>query len=413
MAGWASEADERLEPSRLEKALRLGLVGLGISAFSLWIGYLWTQGFALEFWDKDWYCFYSAGQHFRELGPEGVYLTQCSENYFWLYPPYMLYPYALASLFSPLAVYLFVQLEIIVVLGVALKLLGDSLPRRGFGTLAAFVLGSAALFSTLVVGQHSALLLAGIAGAIWALQRERHVVAGLFLGILGIKPNLAAIFVLWLLVTRRWKTLGTMAAVGMVFILSTLPMGLGIWEEYITMTPRWIAVLLNAGDGEVALRYPAHKLITLEAFTRSTLGNVSPALGRLGWILLELIAAAACLVVWLRSRSTVDQVAITVLVAVAANIYVEFYDALLLAVPAAVWWTGRARYPALLWKISGAAAGGIWLWHWVLASGAAEENWPSLFGAFLATWVASEAVRALSDPGAPEWLHAGPPSAPE
>lgn len=356
----------------------------------MWLAQVWLRRDSPGIWQNDWYCFYSAGTAFRDVGPGEIYRTQCIDQYWWLYPPYMLYPYALASFLPPLVYYGLAVLGIMTLTAMSLTLLGRSLPeRQSFSTIALFTIASASFFGTIITGQHSALLLTGIAGALWAIQRDRRFTAGLFLGLLGIKPNWAAIFVLWLLATRRWRELSAMAAVGVVMIASTLPMGLDVWHDYLDALPRWIGALL--GSGEANFAYPAHKLVTFEAFTRSTVGLLSPLAGRISWITLEVFAAAACLLVWFRSRSVVDEIAVTVLVAVAANVYVESYDLLVLAVPAAAWWTRRSRYRPYLWKAIGVSAVAIWMWQWSWLIGPADAPRPALVGGLLGLWIAAEA----------------------
>lgn len=374
--------------------LHLGLAGLAVLLFGLWLAYLWLNRDDPASWQRDWFCFYSAGGRFLEAGPVTVYLEECIDTYYWLYPPYLLYPYALASFLSPFAYYGLATGAIVALTAWSLKLLGSALPsERPFETLALLVIASAAFFATLATGQHSALLLTGIAGALWAMRGDRHFTAGLFLGLLGIKPNWAVFFVAWLLVTRRWRALGGMALVGAVMIVSTFPMGVGPWEAYLTAGPAGVVELLDPRRGDYT--YPAHKLVTLEAFARSTLGALSPVPGKLLWLALELIVLAACLLVWSRVRDVRDQLAMAVLVVVAANIYVEFYDALVLAVPAAVWWTGRRRYSPGTWPLVGVAAGAIWTWQWIWAVGSPGPGWPSLVGGFLAVWIIAEAWRIL------------------
>lgn len=380
---------------RARAALHVGLLILGVSALGLWLGYLWIQrGDPITWQHREWYCFYSVGHTLLTQGPDTIYWRECSGHFFWLYPPYVLYPYALASLFPPLVIYGLVIVGIVLFTVLSLRLLSASMPEGDhFQTLALFVIGSAALFGTFVTGQHSAILLLAVSGALWALCADRRFVAGLFLGLLGLKPNWALAFVLWLMVSRRWRTLGGMATVGAVMIVSTIPLGVDVWTDYLTAGPHWVGVLLEKGQASYA--YPAHKLVTLEAFTRSTLGVFSPSAGEIAWIILEVSAIASAIVVWLRSNDVRQQVAIAVLVAIAANVYVEFYDALVLAVPAAVWWTGADLYPRLSRIAIGTAAAGIWVWQWIWAVSSPGLQWPAPVGGFLAIWIAGETWRAL------------------
>lgn len=376
----------------------LALLFLAGFTATLTLVYIWLHRNDPQAWHKDWFCFYSAGGSFLENGAGATYRVECIEGQFWLYPPYMLYPYALGSLLPPLKFFSIVVLEILAVTILSLKLGASALAEsRSFKTLGLVALASAPFAATLVMGQHSALLLLGAFGGLWGLRSGRPVLAGIFFGLLGIKPNWALIFVLLLLVTRRWRTLAAMAAVGVLMIVSTLPMGLAAWHDYLTYAPRWIQYLLNA-DG--SFFYPAHKLITLEAFARSTIGLFSPDAGRLLWLGLEILTAAACLFVWWTSEDERDQVALAILAAVAANVYVEFYDGLTLVLPAAVWWTGRERYPDTVWRVVGGLLGVLWLWFWVWALAVPGPRWPSLVGGFVFVWMAFEVYRIHQAPRA-------------
>ncbi|MGD8495452.1 MAG: glycosyltransferase family 87 protein [Gemmatimonadales bacterium] len=380
------------------RALHLLLAALAVAGVGLWIGFVVSRAGMPELWRRDWYCLYAAGRAFRTGGAGGLYAGQCAAGYFWLYPPYLLYPYALLSHLTPTSTYALVVVEIFAATGMALHFLRRGLQPTSterFQTLALLVVASAAFNGTVVTGQHSALLTAALAGALWASSRDMPYAAGVFLGVLGLKPNWAIVVIAWLLLTRRWRELGAMAAVGAVMTAATLPMGFDVWREYVAEAPKVIRGFLDTTSGQ-----PLRKLITFEAFSRSTVGRVSPVAAQVVWIGLELLAGFGALVAWTRSRSMADQVAMLVLVLVAANVYVVFYDALALAIPAAVWWIGRDRYPPRLWWAVGGAAGGLWMWQWIhlYVPGAAEL--PSLSGLFLAVWIGAEALRILiASPG--------------
>lgn len=381
--------------ARRWRVLHLGLLGLGLTAAGIWLAILWTERGDPSTWHKDWYCFYSAGAAFLDSGAPAVYWEQCIDGYFWLYPPYWLYPYALlSSLVPPLAAYASIVVVILASVAFSIWVLGRALGAWDrYATIAMFIIASAALLGTIVTGQHAALLFAGLAGAMWAFRERREFVAGLFMGLMGIKPNWAVVFILWLLITRRWRALGGMASVGVAMIVSTLPLGLEAWAAYLAAAPQWIALLLEPTASGGA--YPPDNLVTFEAFTRSTLGAASPIAGKVAWIALEALAVAACLLAWLRSGDVGDQLAVAVLAVVAANVYVEFYDALVLAVPAAVWWTGRDRYTEVSWRLIGVAALGIWTWQWVSML-ATPGRAPALVGGFLGVWLAAEVLRLAS-----------------
>ncbi len=83
-------------------------------------------------------------------------------------------------------------------------------PRRRWTswlTAAAFV----PVFFSLRMGQISPLVLAGVVGFLWAIHQRRDTAAGACLALVAIKPHLAYLFViavmLWTLQQRRWRVL--------------------------------------------------------------------------------------------------------------------------------------------------------------------------------------------------------------
>lgn len=73
------------------------------------------------------------------------------------------------------------------------------------------VVGSPAVFVTVLMGQNS-MLTAGLAAMAVTWQDKRPVLAGVAIGLLAIKPQLAMLFPIVLLASRAWRTLASAAA---------------------------------------------------------------------------------------------------------------------------------------------------------------------------------------------------------
>ncbi|MEN8143443.1 MAG: glycosyltransferase family 87 protein [Gemmatimonadota bacterium] len=381
----------RTRRSPLAAARRLGILNvvfltLAVLGVAAWLISVWQNRLNPAFWQRDWYVAWSAARAFLETGTEGLYSTDFSTGYFWLYPPYALYAWIPAALLPPAVAYALLLAVVMGATGWALILLRRSLPAGArFDTVALAVFASSAFISVFVMAQNSALILLLVAGALWALKQDKEILAGLLIGLLGFKPNWVLGFVLWLAVTRRWRTLGATAAVGALMLASTAPMGWGIWDAFLTSSEGWRAVVMNTDA------YPLNKLITTHSFFQNVLGLGSGA-GHWLWLVSEALVLAVCLRVWLRSQSVAQQVAVTVLAVVSANIYTNFYDGLVLAVPAAVWWMSRARYSIVAWRGIGVAVGAIWLLQWISIY---TPLWPgeySLVGAGVFAWLLLEAT---------------------
>jgi len=66
-----------------------------------------------------------------------------------------------------------------------------------------------------------AILVTGLIGVGWYLlyEKKRDVLAGIFLGIASIKPQLALLFLVWLVIDRKWRALAAAASTALVLLL--------------------------------------------------------------------------------------------------------------------------------------------------------------------------------------------------
>lgn len=144
----------------------------------------------------------------------------------WNYPPPLLLPMAALALLPYLAAAGLWGLAGLGAFGAAVRAL---LPGQGF-LLAALLFPGTAM--ALLAGQTSLLVTAVLAGGL-ALLPRRPVLAGVLLGLLVLKPNLAPLVPLALLAGRRWQALAGAAATGVaLLLLSLLAFGPEPWQGF-------------------------------------------------------------------------------------------------------------------------------------------------------------------------------------
>ncbi|OAJ53548.1 hypothetical protein A6V36_29400 [Paraburkholderia ginsengiterrae] len=237
----------------------------------------------------------------------------------WLYPPtllllvtpFALFPYAVSyGLFVCVGLWLFAT-STLGVTGFA--------ARFGRPRLAALVvLAYPGVFVAAVVGQNALLTAALMAFAVrWS---ERHPVrAGICIGLLAIKPQLAVLFPVVLIVARAWKTIWAAAiSAGLFTAASVLVCGPQSLRAFLDGTrvarelvlehriPYWFAsptpfAALRLADASIAMSYAVQGAVAL-------------------------IAAAAACYVWRRTRDLRMRSAALAVATLLANPYLWFYE---------------------------------------------------------------------------------------
>ena len=88
----------------------------------------------------------------------------------------------------------------------------------------------------LVIGQISPLMLLGVAGFLFLVQQRRDLLAGMAASLIGIKPHLALLFwialVVWTLRTRRWGVIAGGVFMGLVLTGIAMAFRPSILGEY-------------------------------------------------------------------------------------------------------------------------------------------------------------------------------------
>ncbi len=199
------------------------------------------------------------------------------------------------------------------------------------------------------------------------LLPRRPVAAGLLLSLLVIKPQLAWLVPLALLVGREWRAFGAMAVGGIALLaLTTLCFGVAIWPDYLDQAQTLKQFILEDGTGTW------HRMISVFVLVRHLGAPLVLAYG--AQALASLATAWIVLAAW--HRGSPLRMHFLIAGMLVGSIYVSDYDCVMLAFPAAALWrhvTGNVRLvivltasiplvAAALAVATGVAVGTLMLW---------------------------------------------------
>lgn len=185
-----------------------------------------------------------------------------------------------------------------------------------------------ALLPCLLVGQTSILWLAGLMAALAALRAERPLLAGLFIGLLTLKPQLGLLLPVALIAAGQWRAI--LSATVTTLALAAIPTalyGTAYWPEMLAMM---------AQHGDTVRNAIADLNLMISAYSGlAFLGVAEPAALTAQWTLTALCAVAVFLT-WRRASVSFDLRAATLLSAIPlASPYLWHYESAFLA-PAAL-----------------------------------------------------------------------------
>jgi hypothetical protein len=346
----------------------------------LWIGHP-TDGAA-----RDWSHFHDTARLILAGRRDEIYPGHTPGLPF-LHPPYFVWLLVPFGWLSRTGGYLAWSAATVLAMAGALALLRRILPgdRRRFTVGVLVVLGSASWTAMMALGQASSFYLLILCAGLALWSRGARGGAGAILALMMLKPNLGAVFPLIFLLRRQgWVLLGWLLGF-LVLVISTVPLGADVWSHYLTSL-RSLAGLVD--------HLPPWRQHTLLAFWRS-LGH-SPA-----WPVRALWAASVAPLAaltgwaWLKTEPTAQNLprlfGVTVLLIATASPYLHHYDALIVALPALVWYLAPGSYrSSTLRRICGGALATAYLFQqvsvWLIQGG-----W-SLVGPALAVWLWADAL---------------------
>jgi hypothetical protein len=245
--------------------------------------------------------------------------------YPWHYPPTFLLPIApLGLLPYPAALALFVLTTAVPWVALAGRMLPD---RRAWIVAAAAPAG----LITFLDGQN-AFLTASIAGFALLWLDRRPVAAGVLIGLLAIKPQLALLFPLALLAERRWRSIAAATAtVGALCCVSLAVFGVAAWTAFL----RHLPVSQAMGDSGAV---PWGTMPTAEVFFRSF--GAPPTTAHALQAAVALFAAGCVWRAWRNPAAPFEAKAATLLAgSLLVSPYLFYYDLLWAAL--AIGWLTR------------------------------------------------------------------------
>ena len=357
--------------------------------FARWIAMLiaWDDPQVLS---RDWTAFHRAGLLFWEGALRDIYplSSDTDPRYPFLYPPFAICLFAPLGLLPAGWAYGACVAVACLSLAMGIRLLRTMMPGwpADYVTATLVLFASVSWLTVVVMGQLSALFVLLIVAGVAAHQRGKHLLSGVLLALLMIKPNLGAAFVLFCLV-RRQRRMMVGLALGMTFLAgTTLILGFELWGDYLAASQRMAKALAGGG-------VPMWQHQTVYAFWRTVLGAAVPPMVAYGlWAGCTLPAAIGVWAAW-RAGGSAEQLprilAITVLLAVACNPYMYIYDGLLLVIPGLVWHAGRHHYASVTcWRICGFGLAGVFFSqhfsYFVFGGG------PAIAGAAAWVWLLAE-----------------------
>ena len=194
------------------------------------------------------------------------------------------------------------------------------------------------VFVGAVIGQNSFVMGALFVGGL-VLMRSRPFAAGLVLGCLILKPQLALLLPVAVLASRQWRTMfgAALSSVG-VLLLGIVIFGVGATTAWIEQMPLFVSIARDGlvGWSKLASVYAAARQAGLDAGVAMTIH--------------ALIAGAAAIAVWKVWRSDAELTCKAAVLATGTMLvspYLFLYDAVILVVPF-LWLAKNKGDPALL-----------------------------------------------------------------
>ena len=309
------------EPKRLAACAIAFIIGYAVVA-ALWVGDGFQPVDFTAFWSASWLAIHDDPRTIfdarRMLEAHAIAITGAKEFYHWLYPPTFLLVVLPLALMPYSVSYGVWCLFTFAAYAAALS---------KFATPKWVVLGLLAFPGTLMnllTGQNGLFMAALFTAASYTLER-RPIVAGVFIGLMSVKPQLGLLWPIVLLLGRHWLAFASACVTTLLLALAaTASFGAEIWVDFVT---RVLAVQTALDDGGVSWI----KIPTLYGGAR-LLGFGQDAAYLFHFSIAALVVVVTC-VIWFRRPPIELGAAVLALAILVATPRVLFYDYALLALP--------------------------------------------------------------------------------
>lgn len=331
---------------------------------------------------QDWAVFYAAGSGYLDFASwQSIFAHWPLHGHPWLYPPsFLLLLLPFARLSFGLGCAAFLSVTLFAFLFVLWRGAGS---WRALHALA--VILSPAAMINFYLGQNAFLSSALLGGGAMALKR-RPVLAGILIGLMIYKPQLALLAPVALIASRSWKALGSAAAAALVLVLcSASVFGAEAWRS-------WLAMATGAGDRAPAAL--AGRLAGASVFTCATLFGAAPLLANGLQALAIAIGAAAVYVSWRNSMRAELRLAVLLAATVFAAPHVAGYDAMLLAFAGSLLFADGIEYGCR----PGERIIALLVWTWPLVTPPVLHPAGRLTPVIVGLFIAAVMVRGLLRP---------------
>lgn len=344
---------ERIRPERTRNLIALAIVLFGIVLGQTYFHTLWTldhDGISrlnqkLPYWDFSnlW-----AGGRMALLGHVDwlfdvetyraqlrLLFTPVLQDQEWSYPPSLLLIGVPLSTLPVFAAYLVWTLGTIAAFFFAIRPL-----RLPWQVELAIVVSPAVMINALI-GQNGALTAALLIAGLWNAPK-RPLLAGVFFGLLTMKPHLGLLIPAALLASGNWRAILSSAISTVLLVLATgMIFGMDVWEGFRSVTTPLMAAIMEAPYPQ-----PYHaNAMTIFVMARFLSLPLPVAYG------IQAVFTLAALIAtwWLwRAKTVIDPVrrlSVTVLLVLIATPYGYSYDAVPMALAAAWGFLQERRIP--------------------------------------------------------------------
>jgi hypothetical protein len=205
-----------------------------------------------------------------------------------------------------------------------------------------FTLGHPSVLMNGLIGQNGLLTCPiFVTGAL--MLRQRPFLAGIVLGLLIIKPQLALLLPVAVIAARLWPAIAGAAISSGALLLAALALfGLGVFDGFINILPLYTEMMRQD-------KWQWNEFISVFAFVRYFGVDQTIAL-----TIHAIVALAAITLTWIAwSRDWEEQIPILAAATLLVPPYILTYDALLMIVPVGFWLRERPRpyLAGLLWLL--------------------------------------------------------------